>query len=192
MKYEKRPITAILRSPKTVFTFKDIALIWGDDNKSAIASAINYYVRTGQLYSIRRGIYAKDKNYQKEELATRIFTPSYISFETVLAKEGINFQYYSQIFVASYLTRELTIDNQTYVFKKIKNLVLTNPAGIMHANETSIATAERAVLDTLYINTDYHFDNVRSLDWDKVFEILPIYKNKSLARKLVQIKKGNP
>src|SRR3990167_5633187 len=113
MKYQKKPISQILRSEKTVFTFKDISMIWGNDNKRAIIAGVNYYVKIGQLYRIRRGIYAKDRNYNRLELATRIFTPSYVSFETVLVKAGINFQFYSQIFVASYLNREIMIGGQT-------------------------------------------------------------------------------
>ena len=180
----KKPISAILKSKKTVFTFKDISLLWGmTDRKSAVAG-INYYVSTGDLYRIRRGIYAKDKDYDKVELASRIYTPAYVSFETVLARAGMIFQYYSQIFVASYLTRELIIDGQTYVYRKIKDTVLTDAAGVLNQDGTAIATKERALLDTIYINTDYHFDNLGALDWDKVFEILPLYRNKRMTQKV--------
>lgn len=184
MKYKKKSITDILRSPKTVFTFKDISLIWRDADKSTTIASIGYYVRTGQLYRIRRGIYAKDENYNKEELATRIFTPAYISFETILGRSGINFQYYSQIFVASYLTREIIIDNQIYSFKKIKNMILSNSLGVEQKEESPIAITERAFLDTLYINKNYHFDNTDSLDWEKIFEILPIYNNKRMTKEV--------
>lgn len=184
MKYEKKPISDILRSIKTVFTFKDISLIWGDSDKKATIDGVNYYVKTGELYRIRRGIYAKDKNYDKLELATRIFTPSYVSFETVLTQTGINFQFYKKITVASYQTREIEVDGQAYSYKKIKDFVLTNPAGVEHKNETSVASPERAFLDTIYIHKDYHFDNLGSLNWDKVFEMLPIYKNKRMAKKV--------
>src|SRR3989338_9925310 len=184
MKYEKKSISDILRSAKTVFTFKDISLIWGDSDKKATIDGVNYYVKTGELYRIRRGIYAKDKNYDKLELATRIFTPSYVSFETVLIQTGINFQFYKKITVASYQTREIDVDGQTYSYKKIKDFVLTNPAGVEHKDETSVASPERAFLDTIYIHKDYHFDNLGSLNWDKVFEMLPIYKNKRMAKKV--------
>lgn len=189
MKYKKKSIADILRSSKTVFTFKDVSLIWGDTNKSTAIASIGYYVRTGQLYRIRRGIYAKDKNYNKQELATRIFTPAYISFETILGKNGINFQYYSQIFVASYLTREIIIDNQTYSFKKIKNVLLTNPLGINYEEGFPIASKERALLDTAYINRNYHFDNIDSLDWEKLFEILLIYNNKRMTKEVNNLHK---
>lgn len=177
-------LTAILRSPKTVFSSQDIALLWEEQGSNSARVRLNYYVKRGSLYKIRRGLYAKDKNYNKTELATRIFTPSYISFETILLKEGVIYQFYSQIFVASYLTREIVIDGQIYSFKKIKDEILTNPIGIEHKNESSTATKERAFLDILYINTDYYFDNLGGLNWNKVFEIVPIYKNKRMLKKI--------
>ena len=170
-------LAAILKSGKTVFTFKDITLLWGDTASPTARVRVNYYVKKGELIKLRKGIYAKSKDYNKLELATRIFTPAYVSFETVLAKEGLIFQLYEKINVASYLTREITIDKQVYAFRKIKLSVLTNPLGVVHSEETSIAVKERAFLDTLYVNADYHFDNLQSLDWEKVFDILPIYGN---------------
>jgi len=180
-------LTTILRSTKTVLTLKDIALMWQDSDTDAARVRLNYYVRNGDLYRIRRGLYAKSKEYNHLELATRIFTPSYVSFETVLAKEGMIFQYQTQFTVASYLTREIEVENQTYSYKKIKDIVLTNITGIEQDNETSVAGKERAFLDTLYINIDFHFDNIRSLDWEKVFSILPIYINKRLTKKVEKL-----
>jgi predicted transcriptional regulator of viral defense system len=175
-------LAAILKSNKTVFTFKDIALLWGEAASGATRVRINYYVKKGELVRLRRGIYAKSRSYNKLELATRIFTPAYVSFETVLSMQGLVFQIYEKIFVATYTTRELSIDNQIYALRKLKNSVLTNPLGVEHREETSIALKERAFLDILYIHADYHFDNLHGLDWEKVFEILPIYTNKRLEK----------
>jgi predicted transcriptional regulator of viral defense system len=180
-------LQTLLRSPKTVLAYKDIILLWGEPGSEAVRVRLNYYVRNGDLHRIRRGLYAKDKNYNKAELATRIFVPSYVSFETVLSKEGVIFQFYNQIFVATYLTRELRIDGQVYSFRKIRDIILTNPAGVVHRDECSIATKERAFLDTLYINTDYHFDNPGGLDWSQVFEMLPYYENKRMTRKVREL-----
>jgi len=187
MKYEKKPISKILRSNNTVFTSKDVSLIWGNTKKKAVISAINYYVKNGELYRIRRGFYAKNTNYDKFELATKIYTPSYIGLETVLRQAGIVFQFYGQIFVASYLTREITADNQKYSYRKIKDSILTNQAGIEVKDRYCIASPERAFLDTLYLNKDYYFDNLGSLDKEKIFEILPIYKSKSLEKKVERV-----
>lgn len=180
-------ISTILRSDKTVFSTKDIMLLWGDTGPNAAKVRIHYYAKRGGLYRIRRGMYAKDKNYNKIELATKIFTPSYVSFETVLAKAGVVFQYYGQIFVASYLTREIVADNQTYSYKRIKDAILTNLAGIENQENYSIASPERAFLDIMYIYKDYHFDNLSPLNWDKVYEILPMYGgNERMEKKVKQ------
>lgn len=174
----------LLRSSKTVFSTKDVALLWGEKSEAAARVRLSYYVRAGKLIRIHRGLYAKDKNYDKFELATRIYTPSYISFETVLTRAGINFQYYSNIFVASYVAREIKIDDQKFTFVRMKSYVLSNTDGIDHKAGYAIATKERAFLDRIYVSRDYHFDNLDSLDWDVVFRILPIYNNKRMTKKV--------
>jgi hypothetical protein len=61
------------------------------DTSSAIAR-VSYYVKNSQLIRLRRGLYAKDNDYNKYELATKICIPSYVSFETVLRNAGAIFQ----------------------------------------------------------------------------------------------------
>jgi hypothetical protein len=184
-------ITTILRSPKTVFSFKDIMMLWSEANSNAARVRVNYYVKSKKLIPLRRGIYAKDESYNRLELATKIITPAYVSFETVLTRAGIIFQYYEQIFVASYLSRTIVCNNQTYAFKKIKRAILTNREGIENLETYAIATTERAFLDTLYINKDYYFDNLAPLNWEKVFAILPIYENTRMAKKINNLYKQN-
>lgn len=176
----------ILKSNNTVFSFKEILLASGESNPALLRRRIYSYIKNGQLYSIRRGLYAKDKNYNKLELATKIFIPAYVSFETVLAEAGVTFQHYSQIFVASYQTKEIDCDGQIFSFKKLKTNVLNNNSGIENKGFYSIASKERAFLDIVYLNKDYHFDNLSPLAWDKVFSILPMYGNKRMTKKVKQ------
>jgi len=189
IKMDKKPtkgeyLGILLRSSRTVFSTKDAALLWGEERENIVSARLNKYVKTGKLIRVRRGLYAKDKNYDKFELVTRIYTPSYISFETVLTRAGINFQYYGNIFVASYVNREIDVDGQKITFVRMKNYVLSNTAGIEHKDGFAIATKERAFLDRIYVSKDYHFDHLDPLDWDKVFEILPIYNNKRMIKKV--------
>lgn len=170
-------LKTILRSKQTVFTFKDFLLMWGEIDAKTAKERINYYVKSGDLYSIRRGIYAKDRNYDRFELATKIYTPAYISFETVLGNAGVTFQYYSQIFVASYQTRDIVADDQKIIYRTLKSSILTNSAGIENKENYAIASPERAFLDVVYLSKDYHFDQLSTLNWDKVKEILQIYGN---------------
>jgi hypothetical protein len=151
-------LEVLLRSPKTIFSSKDVSLLWGEDNDDVIKKRLNKYVTSGKLIRVRRGIYAKDKNYNRFELATRINTPSYISFETVLTREGVNFQFYGNIFVASYVNREVDIDMQKITFVRMKDYVLSNSTGIEHKDSIATASRERAFLDRIYVSKDYHFD----------------------------------
>ncbi len=177
----------ILKADQTVFSFKELLLKFKEFDREALKSKLNYYVKRGDLYHIRRGLYAKNADYNCFELATKIFIPSYISFETVLRSAGIIFQYYSQIFVASYQSREVVCGGQTYVFRTIKPIILTNSLGIEIRKEYSIATAERAFLDTVYLNPRYYFDNLEPLHWDKVYEILSVYGDHKNMQKRVDM-----
>jgi len=177
-------LETLLRSPKTIFSIQDVSLMWGEENETTISIRLNKYVKAGKLIRVRRGLYVKDKNYDRFELATRIYTPSYVSFETVLTREGVNFQYYGNVFTASYINREISVGEQKITFVRMKDYVLSNTTGIEHKEGYAIATRERAFLDRVYVSRDYHFDNLANLNWDKVFEILPIYHNKRLDKKI--------
>jgi hypothetical protein len=174
----------LLRSPKTIFSVKDVALLWSEEREQRVSLRLNKYVKSGKLIRLRRGIYAKDENYNRFELATRIYTPAYVSFETVLTRSGINFQKYDTIFVASYVARDLEVKGQKISFVRMKDYVLSNILGIEHQDGVALATKERAFLDRIYVSQDYHFDNLTVLDWDKVFEILPIYHNKRMEKRV--------
>lgn len=179
-------LETLLRSHKSIFSIQDVALMWGEENDKIISARLNKYAKAGKLIRVYRGLYAKDKDYNRFELATRIYTPSYVSFETVLTREGINFQYYGNIFVASYVNREIIVEDQKITFIRMKDYVLSNTVGIESKVGYSVASKERAFLDRIYVSKDYHFDNLAGLDWDKVFEITPIYHNKRLEKKVAQ------
>jgi predicted transcriptional regulator of viral defense system len=177
-------LETLLRSPKTVFTTKDIALLWGEEVKNSVRVRLSKYAKSGKLIRLHRGVYAKDESYDRFELATRMYTPSYISFETVLTRSGINFQYYGNIFVASYITRDIVVDGQKISFVRIRDDILSTVAGIDSYGGYSVATKERAFLDRIFVSKDYHFDHLDVLDWGKVFELLPMYRNKRMEKKV--------
>lgn len=177
-------LTTIYSSKQTVFTSREIAILIGEKNKNKLKSKLSYYVKTGKLTRLRRGIFAKNDSYNKNELAVRIYTPAYVSFETVLAKEGVIFQYSESIFVASYLSKNLKFKGNKFIYRKMKNEVLTNPKGLVNQETYFEAVKERAFLDMLYLFSNYYFDNLRSIDWKVCFDIVFLYKNKSLERKL--------
>lgn len=180
-------LKSILKSLKTVFSIQEIALIWREENRQALFSRLNYYVKRNDLIRLRRGVYAKNKAYNRLELGTKIFKPSYVSLETILLKEGLIFQPRADITLVAYLNRQIKVNNQVFSYRKIKSEILTSPLGIVKEAEFSRASIERAVLDILYLEKDYYFDNLNPVNWEKVWEILPIYKNKRMKRVIKRI-----
>lgn len=183
-------IAKLYQSNKTILTSKDLALVWEENDQIKLKDKISYYVRQGALIRLTRGVFAKDKNFNSKELATSLYIPSYISFETVLREAGIIFQHYDTIFVVAKWPKTITVDKYTFTFRKLKDTVLFNSSGIAIKDNYSIATPERAFLDMIYLFPNYYFDNLKSINWEKCEEIVKIYNNKQLIRRLNKYKKN--
>lgn len=182
-------LESLYLASQSVFSSKEVAILTKETDPSALKSKLSYYVRNNKLIRIRRGFYAKKRDYNKKELATRLYTPSYVSFETVLAREGVVFQHYNSFFCASYLSREVKVENTNIRYRKIKDKVLLNKKGIIDKGTYFEASKERAFLDMIYLYPEYYFDNLRSIDWKKCEELVLIYKKKSLITSLKKYKK---
>lgn len=164
-------------------------MLWGEKGTTRVRVRLSGYVKNGKLIRIYRGIYAKDKNYDRLELAARIYTPSYISFETVLRQAGVIFQHYDTIFAAGPWSKTMTIDKTTITFRKLKDTVLFNSSGIIGGKNYSVASPERAFLDTIYLFPEYYFDNLEPINWKKCFELAKLYGNRRLVKRLVEYQK---
>lgn len=169
--------------PQTVFTLKEISLLFPNALYKNLKSQVSYFVKVNKLARIRKGIYAKE-GYNPLELTNKIYTPSYISFETTLEREGIIFQHYETIFAASYLSRKVTVGGNNLVYRKIRDNILLNPKGIENKDNYFIASAERAFLDMIFLFKNYHFDNLDSLNWDEIMNLYKIYKSKALEKRV--------
>ena len=179
-------ILEIYKKPQTIFTFKEISLLFPQLSYKNLKNKVSYFVRVGKLKRIRKGIYAKE-NFNSLELANKIYTPSYISFETVLEPEGIIFQKYQTIFAASYLSRRIKVGDQEIFYRKVKDEILLNSLGIEEKNFYFIASKERAFLDAVFLYKDYYFDNLRPLNWEAVEEMKKIYSNKLQIKKVAEL-----
>ena len=182
-------ILNLYQSKNTVFTINEIALLSGEIERFNLKSKINYYVKKGELRNVRKGIYTKIE-YDPFELAAKIFTPSYISLETVLKKEGVIFQTYETIFVVSYLSRKIEVDSHPIQYRRLKEQYLLAQDGIIQKQNYAIATKERAFLDVLYLYGEYYFDNLEVLDKEKIFALLDIFQSETLLKRAKEILKN--
>lgn len=175
----------LYKDSRTVFPLSAIvsSSISSHSSRASLLQKMNYYVSTGNLINVRKGIYAKP-DYNPNELACAIYAPSYISLEYVLQKAGVILRNDDTMTCISYLSRIITIDDIEYRFRKIKNEIFLDTRGIISEGSVSIATPERAFLDMMYLESEYHFDDLRPLDKEKVFALLPIYKCKKLSSRV--------
>ena len=179
-------ILALYNDQRTVFTLNDIALLIGESDFNSLNKRIHYFVGRGKLQRPRKGVYVK-KGYNPEELACKLYTPSYISLQYILQEAGVVFQFDSTITSISYLSRTVEIEENRFSYRKIKGEIMVNTNGIFRDRNINKATVERAFLDTLYLNGDSYFDNLNPLDRSLVYRLLPIYNSKALTARVNKI-----
>lgn len=182
-------ILKLYQSKNTVFSIKELTLLFPEIKRENLKTKLNYYVRKGDLQNLRKGVYTK-LEYNPFELATKIYTPSYISLETVLEKEGVIFQHYTTIFAITYLTRKIKVGENEIQYRRIKEKILLDKRGVLQKENYAQASKERAFLDTLYLYKDYYFDNLNVLDKKNVLSLLELYSSKSLTKKVKDILKN--
>lgn len=177
----------LYKDKASVFTMQGIAMAYGQGlDRDTVKSRMIGYVRKGVILNPRKGIYAKP-GYDEKELACLLYTPSYISLEYVLQRAGIIFQYSDEITSVGNLSRSVEIGGKVFRYRKIKGEILIDRAGIICEGNVNIASPERAFLDTLYLDSNYYFDNPSSLDKQKVLALLPIYNSKTLGQRVSKI-----
>ncbi|MGA2666713.1 MAG: hypothetical protein ABSE91_01315 [Patescibacteria group bacterium] len=184
------PIISLYKSQKTVFSIKDLVLIWQIDNPDYLKTKINRLIKSQKIYLIRKGFYALDKNYDKTELANKMITPSYFGLYSILTQKGINFQYDSKIYSVSNQSRTITVENIEYVYKKIKDSALFNPIGINFLGNKTVASKERSIVDILYLSPNFSFDQLVNINWDLCLQIAQIYSNKRLSSQIKKLKEN--
>lgn len=182
-------IAKLYQSGQTVFSVIDLAIIWDIKNNDTLKTKIYYLVKKEKLKRVHQGVFVLNNNYNKYELAGKLKKPSYISLETVFRMEGMVFQYSEEITSVGNLNKIYNKKDYVYSYRKIKDSILYNDEGIIQKDNYAIAVKERALLDMLYLNKNYFFDNLRKIDWEKCRKIVKIYQNKELGKRLLKLEK---
>ena len=176
-------ILSLYKKTQTVFTLQEIALLFPEIPYGNLKKRMSYFSKSGAIKKLSRGVYAKDQ-FNVFELANKVYTPSYISLETVLQKAGVIFQYYESIFAVSYVSRTVEVGGRTIVYRRMKKDVFLNKQGIEEQENVVMATPERAFLDAVFLYKNYHFDNLAPLNWDKIMELKNLYQSRAFNRRV--------
>ena len=122
---------------------------------TTIQKIIYRYTKKGILIKIRNGLYAfKGRDFPHLwHIANRLYSPSYISFETALSYYGIIPEtVYTIISATSKITRNYELQKKEFIYHKIKKNAYTGYKPIKFEGFTVlIAEPEKAIADYLYI-----------------------------------------
>ena len=164
-------ISELIQLDRKIYHTADLAVLWELSNKNTLYKTISRYVQKGILFPIYKGLYATVPLSQVNHLELGraiIHRYTYLSTESILVQAGVIFQaIYAYTFVCD-LSKKVTVGSQSFLFRKLKQEYLHNPAGVLSQNGMFIATPERAVADLLYFNPRYHLDSPESVDFEKV------------------------
>ena len=133
----------------------------------------------GIIERVAQGIYVPmGSNISLENVATQLYIPNYLSFESALAKYGIlNLIPYTLTFATTRKTRKYTIQKREIEFRQISSQLFF---GFQMKNGIYIASPEKAFLDEVY----FVVRGKATLDFDELdIKKLSIKSLKQISRK---------
>ena len=170
-------ILPIYLNSKTVFSLQEIVQLFPNISYKNLKRRLSYYVKTERLKKLRKNVYAK-MNYNPLEVPQKPYSTSYISLESVLNKVN------GSIYSVSYISRTINVDGKKIVYRKLPKNVFINKKEIKETDGYFIASPERAFTDAVYIYKDYHFNDLKSFDWEKIMILKNIYKSKIFEKRI--------
>ncbi|OGJ44361.1 hypothetical protein A2272_05815 [Candidatus Peregrinibacteria bacterium RIFOXYA12_FULL_33_12] len=171
-------ISTLIKSGKTIFTTKELSDLWDVSYDSTKTSTLRK-IKNEEFIYLKRGIFALSENYNKYELACKIMHGSYISLYTVLKDEGVIFQEFRTIYLIGTRAKEILIKNIRYEYHTIQNILYLT-LGVKFYKNYSIATKERAILDSFFLfDTDFSDFNINSFDTELFLKLSKFYNKKT-------------
>jgi len=175
-------IEILQKTGLNIFTLEDLISLWQVESTREIVESVKDYIRRKRLFRLHRGVYALSSEFDSRELAQKLITPSYISFLSALSVHGVIFQHYEELHSVCLCSKKYKIGNQEFIYHKLPASIFYNELGIVREKNFTIASPERAICDSLYLNKRVVFDNLKMVNRELVLQISKIYKNKRLER----------
>jgi len=164
----------LTESGRTIFTPLDLRLLWHEPVLSAKVNAVRM-VKNSLIIRIAKGYYALNDRYNPYELANRIMTPSYVSFQAALKYAGINFQERGEIGSVATLGYRKKIKDIVYTYVAMKKSLFFTAEGVVVRDGVSIALPERAILDSFYFGFLPDIDNPEKLNKEYLVKLSRLY-----------------
>jgi len=164
-------------------------------------SKLTQMIKKGEVIQIVRGVYSTSNDDPRLPVASMIYSPSYISFETALDyHQMIPERTYAVMSAGFHLNKDKRFDTPfgRYSFHYLPDAVFPLALEPAEANGYGfrLATKEKALCDTLYkirrikgkkaiddlLFADLRFEEqeIESLDWQLISDIVPFYHSTTL------------
>ncbi len=184
-------IQKINKIPKAYFSFSDIRKI-ADMEDASLKVSLSRMVKRGELIRLLKGIYAVDAfKIGWEQFAGETYSPSYISFESALARYNILSQRPANIILATTKrSKTMKLKEITIIYRHIKPQLFW---GYAREENYLIAEPEKAFLDLAYLSLNGYakFDpeemNFDFLDNKKIKNYLKKFDSKRLSALMKKI-----
>jgi predicted transcriptional regulator of viral defense system len=139
------------RMNKSFYTIADLEKITGL-SRNSLYIALERWKTQGFIERVGQGIYLPiGITTSVENIASQLYIPNYLSFESALAKYGIlNLIPYTITFATTRKTRKYTLRKQEIEFRQITTKLFF---GFEMKNGIYIASPEKAFLDEVYFVT---------------------------------------
>jgi len=196
MKY----IELLKKIKEPIFSIQDLKI----SGISILPYQISKLNKDGYLKKVRNGLYVyadKKELISQENLAFKIYSPSYISLEWALHHYGLIPEIvYNVTSISTKTTRKFKNDFGIFIYKNIKKDLFwgykkEEKNGLIYL----IALPEKALLDYIYFNlskikkdTDIeelrlNHDLIKKLDIQKLKEYMTLFKNKKINNIITKI-----
>lgn len=152
---------------KPYYTVSEIQMILGQ-SRPATRVAISRFIKAGVLGRLGRNVYLPALgSYNLEEIATTLYAPCYLSFESALSKYGILSQIPRTLTCATLRkSKKVRLGGQEVEYRRVKKDLFF---GYQFLDKTAIAEPEKALLDQLYfVSLGKALLNLEDLDFSKL------------------------
>ena len=142
----------LLHRGVSIFTSQDFQRFFGA-NRLRTKYFLEEYTHHGLFLRLKNGLYTLKTNPPpEEEIANRLYRPSYLSFEYALAVYNILPEMpYSVVSATTKPTRTFAVEKRTFTYLTIKRSAFAGYAPTQRSGRTVlIADPEKALVDYLY------------------------------------------
>lgn len=173
-----------------IFTTQEFVNVTGFSREIAQVKLARYK-KLGYLASPRKSVYyLKGEVEDKFKIASKVYSPSYVSLDSALSKYGIIPEtVYAVTSVTTKATREFADEQTTYRYYRIKKQAFT---GYRQENDALLADPEKALVDYLYFVALGKRElndrmNLSKINKDKAIAYAKFFKNNRLNKLIKKI-----